>query len=301
MGATAAYGGQAVIEGVMMRGPAGMAVAVRRMARDISVDVRARPVPGRFPWTLPVLRGLAALADSLVLGTSALLYSAEVAAADLTGSSAEAQPRDDAGLSWTLALSGAVGIGVFVVLPTVVAGWLRTALHSTAAAEVLEGVLRLVLLLGYILAIAAVRDVRRVLEYHGAEHKALAALESGLPLDAERVAARCSRFHPRCGTSFLLFAVLLAGFGYGLLGWQALWLRILLRLALLPLVAGLGYEVLRASARGRGRLAGIVTRPGLWLQHLTTREPDPSQVEVAIAALRAAMEMPGVPVPPAGE
>ena len=194
-------------------------------------------------------------------------------------------------MNWTLVLSGALGIGVFVVLPTVAAGWLRRALHSTAGAEVLEGVLRLGLLLGYIVAITAVGEIRRVLEYHGAEHKALAAMEAGIPLEPELVAARCSRFHPRCGTSFLLFVVLVAGFGYGLLGWQALWVRILLRLALLPLIAGLGYEVLRASARGRGWLAGVVTQPGLWLQHLTTREPDPGQVEVAIAALRAATTM----------
>ena len=289
MGA-AAYGGQAVIEGVMMRGPVGMAVAVRRADRDISVRLRLQSAPGRFPWNVPVLRGLAALADSLVLGTQALLYSAELMAADLDGSQGGAPPPDG-GMTWTLALSGALGIGVFVVLPTVVAGWLRRVVHSTGAAEVLEGALRLALLLGYILAITAVGEIRRVLEYHGAEHKALAAMEAGLPLDAALVNARCSRFHPRCGTSFLLFVVLVAGFGYGLLGWQALWVRILLRLALLPLVAGLGYEVLRASARGRGRLAGIVTRPGLWLQHLTTREPDAGQVEVAIAALRAAMTM----------
>lgn len=274
----------------MMRGPLGMAVAVRRADRDISVRVRPQALPGGFPWRLPVLRGLAALADSLVLGTNALLYSAEVLAGDLDGRPA-AVGAGDGGMGWMLGLSGAVGIGVFVLFPTVAAGWLRRALHSVAAAEVLEGVLRLALLLGYILAITAVGEIRRVLEYHGAEHKALAAMEAGLPMVPQVVARDCSRFHPRCGTSFLLFVVLVAGFGYALLGWQSLAVRLLLRLALLPLVAGLGYEVLRASARGRGWLAGVVTQPGLWLQHLTTREPDAAQVEVAIAALRAAMTM----------
>ena len=290
MGAASVYGGQAVIEGVMMRGPLGMAVAVRRVGQEISVHLRPQALPARFPWNLPVLRGLAALADSVVLGTNALLYSAEVMAGDLEGRP-PASGTTEGGLNWTLALSAAVGIGVFVVLPTVAAGWLRRAVHSTAGAEVLEGVLRLGLLLGYILAITAVAEIRRVLQYHGAEHKALAAMEAGLPLEPALVNARCSRFHPRCGTSFLLFVVLVAGFGYALLGWQALWVRILLRLALLPLIAGLGYEVLRASARGGTRLAAAVTQPGLWLQHLTTREPDAAQVEVAIAALQAAVSM----------
>ncbi len=292
-----AYGGQAVMEGVMMRGPAGMAVAVRLPDGDIRTETLPRPMPDALSrwWRLPVLRGLATLGDSLALGTRALLYSAELAAAGPQTDGAEvgaSVEKTGAGLAWTLAPSILVAVTVFVILPSVIAGRLRPLLPSPLAAGLIEGLIRLALLLAYISAIGLMGDVRRILQFHGAEHKAIAALEAGLPLSPEAAAA-CSRFHPRCGTSFLLFVVLLAGFAFALLGWQTLWLRVVLRIVLLPLVAGIGYEVLRASARGaRGRGAWIVA-PGLWLQRLTTREPDPTQVEVALAALRKAMAMAG--------
>ncbi len=298
----AAYGGQAVMEGVMMRGPAGMAVAVRLPDGRIRLDTLARPLPGTRSrcWRLPVLRGLAALADSMALGTRALLFSAEVAAGDGTTdpSPTVSVASAGSGMGWTLVPSLAVAIGLFVVLPAMAAGRLRSMLPSAFAAGLVEGLIRLVLLLGYVAAMGMVRDMRRVLEFHGAEHKAIAALEAGLPLMPGSAASQ-SRFHPRCGTSFLLFVVLLAGFGFSLLGWEALWLRVVLRLALLPLLAGVGYEVLRATARAVGGWASWLCAPGLWLQRLTTREPHPGQLEVALAALEQAMAMAGDHTPQA--
>ncbi len=289
-------GGQALIEGVMMRCPSGMTVAVRRRSGEITVERALRPQPGGGIWAWPLVRGLGTLADSLVLGTRALLRSAELAEADL-GDRGSNPPEREGALVWTMLPSLLLAVGLFVVLPTALAGIWRRGLGSAVAAQFLEGAVRLLLLLGYVAGISAVGQVRRVLEYHGAEHKAIATLEAGLPLEVEAARGR-SRFHPRCGTSFLLFVVLLAGFAFPLLGWQALWLRVLLRIILLPVVAALGYEVLRLSARGRAAAMRALVAPGLWLQHLTTREPDGAQLEVALAALRAALELPGTTEPP---
>jgi uncharacterized protein YqhQ len=309
--AVSAYGGQAVMEGVMMRGPAGMAVAVRLPDGEIRVDTLARPLPAAVSgwWRLPILRGLAALADSLSLGTRALLFSAElVAAAEAPGGSGGPAPVTGRGrgrplvgsptaapsvttagaeLGWTVALALAVAVGLFVLAPAVLAGRLRGPVPPPLA----EGLVRIGLLLGYLVAVGAAPDVRRILQFHGAEHKAIAALEGGLPLEVDAVAG-CSRFHPRCGTSFLLFVVLLAGVGFPLIAAPSPWVRLGLRVALLPLLAGAGYELLRASA-APGRPPAWAALPGLWLQRLTTREPDRGQVEVALAALHQVLAMEG--------
>ena len=296
-----AYGGQAVLQGVMMRGPAGMAVAVRRGTGGIDVLSVPRPLAGPgSPWRWPFLRGWAALADSLILGAHALMLSAALLAADddsghppaavnPSGDASGAVPKLGTGGAVSLVVSACFGIGLFILLPAVVAGRLRPVLSSAVVGGLVEGLLRLVLLLGYVAGIAWIPDVRRVLQYHGAEHKAIAALESGLPLEVDTATAR-SRFHPRCGTSFLLYVVLLAGFAFALagavLGWQGWWPRLILRLALVPVLACLGYEILRLTARAEGTWAAFLVEPGLWLQRLTTHEPDAAQVEVALLALR---------------
>lgn len=294
--AAAGYGGQAVMEGVMIRGPGGMAVAVRTDG-GTTVDTLRLPLPALAtrPWRWPVLRGLAALGDGLALGMRALLYSAEIAAAP-AGEPAGARPTvASAGgtLGFTVFLSGALALGLFILLPAFLAGRLRPHLPSAFVTGLVEGLIRLGLLIGYVLALGLAPEMRRVLQFHGAEHKAIAALEAGLPLQAS-VAARCSRFHPRCGTSFLFFVVLLTGLAFSLLPWQSLVVRLAVRIALLPLLAGLGYELLRLSARGAA-LGRWGAAPGLWLQRLTTREPDHAQLEVALAALRAALELSGDP------
>ncbi len=293
------------MEGVMIRGPGGAAVAVRSADGAIVVDGWPAPAPAlAMPWRLPVLRGLAALADGLVWGTRALLYSAE-RAAGMPGPEAGGAPGGS-GLGWSVAVSLTFAIGLFVVLPAAVAGWVRPFLPSAFAAGLFEGVLRLALLTGYVAVLGALPEVGRMLQFHGAEHKAIAALEAGLPLDVG-AAARCSRFHPRCGTSFLLFVLLLCSILYSLLGWQAFWVRIGLRVALFPLLAGVGFEFLRASAGPASGWRRIGAAPGLWLQRFTTREPEASHLEVALAALRRALALrapgdgrappPAVPVP----
>lgn len=282
--ADAVYGGQAVIEGVMMRGPDTMAVAVRRP--DGGIEVR-RDRLGRWAERLPggrwpLVRGLVTLAESLSLGFGALMFSANAA-------SEEDEQLSPSEMRWTVVVATAVGLGVFVVMPTWLIGLMRGAVHSNLYLNLIEGGLRLLILWGYLFAISRTREMQRVLEYHGAEHKSIAALEAGDALTPES-AARHSRFHPRCGTSYLLFVALVAVALFALIGWPSLLWRVLSRLVLLPVVAGLAYEILRASARFEGSgWARAVQAPGLWMQRLTTREPDRDQLEVAITALRAAM------------
>ena len=257
-------------------------MAVRRPDGGILVRTEARPaVTARSPWLrLPVVRGIAVLGESLVIGIRSMLASAELAA-----------PAEDklgrAELSLTLAAALVFAVGLFFVLPTWLASLVGRRLHGGLTLNLIEGGVRAAVLLAYLAAIAASRDIQRVLAYHGAEHKAIHALEHGGPLTVG-VARGFSRLHPRCGTSFLLFVVLVSIALFALFGWPALWVRVLLRLALLPVLAGLGYEALAASARLEKALRPLVL-PGLWLQRLTTREPDDGQLEVALAALQAVL------------
>ncbi|MBE3589770.1 MAG: DUF1385 domain-containing protein [Firmicutes bacterium] len=269
----------------MMRGPRCMAVAVRRPDGGIALEQRdLGEWLRRWPWArLPLVRGLVTLAESLALGFGALMFSAGAA-------SEEEDPLTPGQMRWTVVAATAAGLGLFVVLPTWLIGLLRHAVPSSLGLNLIEGAVRLGILWAYLYAISRTAEIQRVLQYHGAEHKAIAAFEAGLPLTVEN-AARQSRFHPRCGTSYLLFVALVAVALFALLGWPSLLWRILSRLVLLPVVAGLAYELLRLSARHETRLwARWVAAPGLWMQRLTTREPDAAQLEVAIAALAAVLD-----------
>ena len=262
-----------------MRGPAAFALAVRRPDGQISVLTEPRPaITTRSPLLrLPIVRGVAVLGESLVIGIQSMLRAAELAAPD-----DEKIGRAELNLSVMAAM--AFAIGLFFVLPTWLANLARPHVPNSVALNVVEGGVRAALLLGYLAVIAASRDIQRVLAYHGAEHKAIHALESGGPLTVA-AARRFSRLHPRCGTSFLLFVVLVSIALFAVFGWPVLWERVMLRVALLPVLAGLGYEVLRATASARSPLMA----PGLLLQRLTTREPDDAQLEVALAALAAVL------------
>jgi len=277
------FGGQAVIEGVMMRGPHRLAVAIRRPAGDIVVE--AQPFSS---WAsryrllrLPFFRGVVALVESLVLGIKYLSFSAELA---LEEEGEELKPRD---LILTVALALGGAIGIFVIIPAMLAmlahSWLPLYGQS-----LLEGFLRLALFLAYIAAISRVKDIQRVFQYHGAEHKVINALEAGEELTLDRVRAY-STLHPRCGTSFLLLVLLLSIFFFSFLGKGGIWWRILSRIALLPLVAGSAYEIIKwASHNINSPIVRLVVAPGLWLQKFTTREPDDGMLEVALKALWAA-------------
>ena len=279
------YGGQAVLEGVMLRGPRHMAVAVR--GGDGAIHVERVTYDGHRSGVLgwPLVRGVVAMVDSFVLGIRALRISARYAAA--------AAGEDITTGQWTagLAIASVVAVGLFVLLPAWAAAWIRARGASVAVADLGEAAMRLGLLLGYLASLGRLPDGRRVFAFHGAEHKVIGAFEGRRPLTVAG-ARGCSARHPRCGTTFLLVVAVVASVLYVLVGWPALWQRLLLRVLLLPVVAGLAYEVLRWSARSpAGR---PVAAAGLWLQVFTTREPDDAQLEVALAALSDVMAAHGV-------
>lgn len=279
-----AYGGQAVIEGVMMRGPKRIAVAVRRPDGEIAIHQQEiKSVLNRYPiLKTPILRGVIMMVETLSIGMSALMYSAN-----------QAMPDEEQFTKKEMALSSVVGfalaIGVFVVVPTLVTHWVKGWAPGSAIVNVVEGVLRLGMFIGYMVAIGLMKDIQRVYQYHGAEHKVINTYEAGHPLTVD-FARQASREHKRCGTSFLLYVVVISIVLFSIFTVQSVWLRIVVRLALMPVVAGVSYEFLRLMGRFNNSLTLALSRPGMWLQGLTTREPDDSQLEVAIAAFETARE-----------
>lgn len=290
------YGGQAVIEGVMMRGPKYFAVACRRANGEILE--RKEPVEailGRFAWLKrPFLRGTFALIDALTLGIKALHFSANVAMSDAVDLQSKPEPParvKDVAVAGTMFLGIALGIGLFIAAPSLGAGLLHRLLGGdTFALNLAEGVLRLALFLGYLLLISQMHEIQRVFQYHGAEHKTINAYEAGLPLTVEEV-QRQSRIHMRCGTSFIIIVLIVATLLHTLMGWSIWYVRLAQRLLVLPLVAGLAFEVIRFAGKHKeSPLLRSVLAPGLWTQRITTREPSDDQVEVAIRALEGVLE-----------
>jgi uncharacterized protein YqhQ len=307
------YGGQAVIEGVMMRGPRFFAVACRKA--DGTILVQREEVPAfftRYKWARwPFLRGVFALADSLVLGMKSLLFSANLAMAEqkknqqpppdpLTTAllaplhlmlAAEADgPISSIAVTGSAIVGMVIGIGVFMLLPSLVAGWFTPIVGETIWRSVIEGVIRVFLVLGYIASIGQMKDVQRLFRYHGAEHKAINAFEANGRVDVNNAVA-ASRIHPRCGTNFVLTVLLVKALIFTIIPWQSnILLRLGSRLALLPVVGSLAYEVIRLAGKYRNfaPLQWLVA-PGLATQYLTTREPDVDQVEVAVASLEGVM------------
>jgi uncharacterized protein YqhQ len=282
----APVGGQAVLEGVMMRGVANWAVAVQPPAGEVSVQ--------RFPLEsavrrhrllrLPIVRGVVALGQSLSIGFKAL------------GIAANAQlPEGEQEISggvWagTLVAALALAVGLFFVVPVALTSLIKDRLDSSTLFWVVEGVVRTAIFLGYLALLSRQKDLRRVFEFHGAEHKVIACYEAGEPLEPER-AARFSRLHPRCGTSFLLFVMVVAIFVFAPIGLPAWYLLVATRILGVPLIAGLSFELIKLAGRHRSRSwMRALMWPGMQLQKLTTREPDTSQLAVAIAALEAVLE-----------
>ena len=274
-------GGQAVIEGVMMRGFGKVATALREPDGNICVSVKpVNSIADRFPvLKLPILRGAVSLFESMMLGMKSLSISAQAAGE-------EQEPLTKRELVATMALAVALACGLFFVLPTFAAKFFRAVTDDPFALNLAEGVVRLAILLAYLAAISRMEDVRRVFGYHGAEHKTIFCYEAGEPLTVANV-KKFPRLHPRCGTSFLLIVMLVSTVVFALTGWPELWVRILSRIILLPIIAGLSYELIRFSARSQSSVVKAATLPGLWLQYLTTREPDDEMIEVAIKSLEA--------------
>ncbi len=276
-------GGQAVIEGVMMRGFGKVATAVREPNGNINVQVKAvSSIADRYPvLKLPILRGAVSLFESLILGMKSLSFSAQV-------SGEEDEQLSDRELIGTIILAIALACGLFLAIPTFAAKFFHTLTDDPIALNLAEGFLRLIIFLAYLFAISRMKDIKRTFQYHGAEHKTIFCYEADLPLTVDNV-KKFPRLHPRCGTAFLLIVMLVSIFVFAFLGWPELWIRILSRIILLPLVAGLAYEIIRYSARSQNSIVKLATLPGLWLQYLTTQEPDDSMIEVAIKSLEAVM------------
>lgn len=274
-------GGQAVIEGVMMRGFGKVATAVREPDGNINVQVKpVNSISDKYPiLKLPFLRGSVTLIESLVLGIKSLSFSAQAAGE-------EDEQLSDTEMAATIIFALGLACVLFIAIPTAATKFLHTLTEDPFTLNLAEGFLRLIIFFAYIAGISLMKDVQRVFQYHGAEHKTISCYEANLPLTVENV-KKFPRLHPRCGTAFLLIVMVVSIFVFAFLGWPDLWLRILSRIILLPVVAGIAYEIIRFAGRSKNSLVRLAIMPGLWLQYLTTREPDGSMIEVAIASLEA--------------
>lgn len=280
-------GGQAVIEGVMMRGPGKIAVAVRKPNGEITVDLKpAGSISDRYHiLKKPFLRGVVSLVESLGYGMKALSFSAQVSGDEEDGE----ESMSSLEMAGTMAVSIGLAVLLFVVLPTGAMKLLQNQGVGPMALNLCEGLMRLAIFLLYIWGISRQKDIQRVFQYHGAEHKTIYTYEHGLPLRVENVRP-FSTLHPRCGTNFLMIVMLIGIFIFAFLGWPSLWERILSRILLMPVVAGISYEIIRFAGKHMDKAwvrAAIL--PGLALQKLTTRQPDDDQIEVAIASLKAVL------------
>jgi hypothetical protein len=281
------YGGQAVIEGVMMRGRENVAISVR--GPDGKLKTAKWPLPKIYKGRLrevPFIRGVLILIEALVLGTQALLHSAQVA-------SAEENERIPTTLLWgTVAASIAFAVALFFVAPVLATRYLIDPnVSSSLASNLVEGVIRIGVFVAYLVLIGLIPDIRRVFAYHGAEHKVVNAYEAGSPLEVEAI-RYYSTAHARCGTAFIFIVLVLAIFIFALLGHPPLWLTILSRVVLLPVIAAVSYEIMRFGAsHARNAIIRILLAPGLALQAMTTREPNDAQLEAAISALNEVIEV----------
>lgn len=291
-------GGQAVIEGVMMKGPTKIATAVRKSNGEIVVDKKdLNPVTSKNKFLkLPILRGVIAFISSMVTGIKCLMYSADQVDFDDDEGYEESKFEkwlddkfgdkiSDIVIYFSVFVSLIFSIGLFMILPNLIAGIFKSIITNRIILNLIEGVIRIGIFLLYIVLVSQTKDIRRVFEYHGAEHKTIATYESGEELTVEN-ARKFSRLHPRCGTSFLLIVMVISIIFFSVLSWESVWQRLLYRLLLLPVVAGLSYEVITFTGKSKNKCVKWLTKPGLWLQKLTTREPDDEQIEVAIEAIK---------------
>ncbi|MDD2585144.1 MAG: DUF1385 domain-containing protein [Syntrophomonadaceae bacterium] len=280
------YGGMAVIEGVMMRGPDTTSIAVRKPDGNIELETEpVKNISNRYPFLKwPLIRGTYVLIESISVGIRMLNKSANMS----LGEEEEELSTIEIFLTGLIAL--VLAILLFVVLPTTIVHWTSQFLGGVFVQNIVEGFLRIGFFLLYVYVIAKMDEIDRVFMYHGAEHKSIFTYEAGEELSVEN-ARKFTTLHPRCGTSFLLIVMIISILVFALLGEGTLFYRIWSRLAVLPIVAGLGYEFIRFSGKYyNNRWARFIITPGLWLQKLTTREPDDSQLEIALAALKAVIQ-----------
>lgn len=298
-------GGQAILEGLMMKGPEQLSIAIRKPSGAIHLSVEPLKAPGVWK-KIPVLRGIVVFMASLIQGTGILLYSAEILE-EFTDAEGKPLYEKDKTTIWlekhlgekgalnvmlyfSVALAILMTVGVFIILPTWLINGAKSwgGIHNEIALNFMEGAVRIAMFVLYVKLISGMEDIKKVFQYHGAEHKTIHCYESNLDLTPEN-AQTFYTLHPRCGTSFLMFVMVLSLLVFSLLGWPGLAARILSRLLLIPLIAGLSYELLQFTGRHDGRLVKALSMPGIALQKLTTKEPTLDQLEVAIAAMKAVM------------
>lgn len=291
-------GGSAVMEGVMMRGPKEIATAVRKPDGEIVLDKRAVSslVTKYHVNKIPIVRGVFAFFDSMICSIRALMWSAEfVDLEEDTESKFDkwltekfGDKMKDIVIYFSLFVSVIFSVGLFFILPNIITGLLGGIIKSSFLKTLVEGFVRIGIFLGYVLLVSQMEDIKRVFQYHGAEHKTIFCYEAGLELTVEN-ARNMSRLHPRCGTSFLVFVMIISIVLFSFISWDNIWTRLGLRLLLLPVVAGVSYEIIRWAGRSKSRIVCLISRPGMWLQKITTREPDDSQLEVAIASMKSVL------------
>ncbi len=291
-------GGQAVMEGVMMRGPRDIAISVRKPDGEIITEKKKAPsLTKKGILKLPIIRGCVNFIESMIQGVKALMYSA-----DFIDIEEEEEPSKfekwlenklgdkmkDAVIYFSVVLSIIMSVGLFILLPTWIVGFTKYFVESHILKSLLEGVVRILIFLCYLYFAAKLPDIRRVFEYHGAEHKTIACYEAGEELTVENARTK-SRLHPRCGTSFLFIVMIVSIIAFSFLKWDNVIIRSLTRIALMPVVAGVSYEIIKFAGRHDNLLTRVISYPGKMLQYITTNEPDDSQLEVAIASMNAVL------------
>ena len=298
-------GGQAVMEGVMMKNGDRYAVAVRKPDKDIEIKVVDYVSVGSRSafFRIPIIRGVVNFVESLVIGVKTLMYSATFfdeeepedkakADEDKHGrKSKEKSPEqkkreDDLTMIGTVAFSLIFAIALFMMLPAFIGELIDCVIDNRILMSVIEGVLRLAIFLGYVAIISLMKDIQRVFMYHGAEHKTINCFEAGVPLTPENV-KKYSRYHKRCGTSFLFIVMIISIIVFMFISADTAWLRLIIRLLLIPVIAGISYEFIMFAGRSDSKIANIMSVPGMWVQRLTTREPDLDMIEVAIKSVEA--------------
>jgi len=286
-------GGQALMEGVMMRGPASMCMAVRRP--DGTLDITTQSLSSHKWQKIPLVRGVCGMIDNLILGYQCLMHSAEVSMGEEAFEAEESafdrwvekhlgEKAQNFVMALAAVLGGMLALVLFLVLPTVITGTLARFLPLDGWRAVLEGILKVAIFVGYLALVRNMKEMKRMFRYHGAEHKTIACYEAGEELTVENV-RRHTRFHPRCGTSFLVLVLLISILVSSVLPWSSTGLRVVLKLLVLPVVMGVSYELIKLAGRYDNIVTRVISAPGLWLQRLTTAEPDDSMIETAIAAV----------------
>lgn len=280
-------GGQAVIEGVMMRNGSKYAVAVRKLDKEIVTEVYDIKNPRDRINKIPLARGVVAFVDSLTIGMKSLTYSSSFYEEEVN------TPRNDkkekASNIIVIAFSILIALGIFMAIPYLISRFLGNWVSSNLMLSIIEGVVRLAFFFAYVILISRLDDIRRVFSYHGAEHKCINCIEHGMELNVENV-RKSSRFHKRCGTSFLFIVMIISMIFYCFISVDSHYLQFGIRLLLIPVIAGVSYEFLRFAGSVDNKFVDIMAKPGIWLQHLTTNEPDDDMIEVGIKSVEAVFD-----------